>query len=751
MERPPGRLLALFTAGALALASCGPIDALSEGLESISDLPQLEDEDLVFQPPETSEILDSKGRLIATLHGEENRDIVPFKQVPKRVWRAVLAIEDERFFEHEGVDLKAIARAAVANIDSGDASQGGSTITQQFVKNVIIAPDGVAEKTIERKMNEAALSRQLEEKLTKEQILGRYLNTVYFGNGAYGVQAAARTYFRKPVQKLNIKQAAMLAGLIRSPVALDPYESPKRAKARRDLVIAKMSELGWVEDEQRDRMLGSRLGVKEPKSSRYEAPYFIDYVKRLLTFHPRYDFLGKNPGQRSKRLFEGGLRIETTLDLDLQRQADRAVRSVLTEPRDPHASLVSIDPNDGHIKAMVGGRDFFAKKKKDRFAKLNLAISAEPKLGRVRTRGKKAGRAPGSGRQAGSSFKPFALAAALEDGQTITETFPGPRCKTFPTADNGGPWEVCNYGDAAFGDLTLFEATVNSVNTVYAQLIVDQGPESSVELARGMGIKTPLLPVPSAVLGTNPVNPLGMASAYGVFASGGIYRAPIAITRIVNAEGEAIYEEKKRQRRVLDPAVAYVVTQALQQAVQGGTGTAARIGRPAAGKTGTAQEYRDAWFSGYTPELVTAVWVGYPQGSISMRPYCTQAGCRPTRIQVTGGSWPAQIWQRYMSAALKGVPVTPFRTPDGLRRVVIDSRTGCLATSGTPSQYRAETVLLQDAPMPEPCSTTSGSTSSSSGSSETDGSSSSSSSGGGGDEKKEKKEKPGRGQDRGND
>ncbi|MGI8774830.1 MAG: transglycosylase domain-containing protein [Actinomycetota bacterium] len=740
------RFLALVGAGALVTASCGPMSALSDQLEVLADLPRLEAKDLEFHPPETSEIFDANGRRITTLHGEENRDVVAFKRIPKRVWRAVLAIEDERFFEHDGIDLKAIARAAVANIDSGDASQGGSTITQQFVKNVIIAPNGGARKTLERKMNEAILARQIEERLTKEQILGRYLNTVYFGNGAYGIQAAAKTYFRRPVKRLSAKQAALLAGLIRSPVELDPYDRPKRAAARRDVVLNKMAELGWISDERKQRFLGTPLRIKEPKDARYKAPYFVDHVKRLLTFHPRFDFLGKNPRQRSKKLFEGGLRIETTIDLDMQRQAEDAVRSVLTERSDPHASLVSIDPNDGHIKAMVGGRDFFAKKKKDGFAKLNLAISAEPRLGRVRTLGDKVRRAPGSGRQAGSAFKPFTLAAALSSGDSITKTYPGPSCRTFPTADSGGPWEVCNYGDASYGNVTLFEATVKSINTVYAQLVLDSGPAKATKLARRMGIKTDLLAVPSAVLGTNPVNPLGMASAYGVFASGGMYRAPIAITRIVDASGEVIFKQKKRQRRVLDPAVAYVVTQALQQAIEGGTGTAARIGRPAAGKTGTAQEYRDAWFSGYTPDLVTAVWVGYPEGSISMRTSCSRADCRPTRIQVTGGSWPAQIWQLYMSKALSGIPATPFRPPDGLRRVVIDSRTGCLATSGTPPVYRTETVLLMDAPAPQPCITgSSGSSSGSAGTSASSGTSSGSGSGDGSQKGKEKKEKKGKG------
>ena len=627
--------------------------------QMVGDLPQLSKKDLRFKPPQSSFIFAQDGTLITSFHGVQNRTVIPLERIPEHLQQAVLAIEDERFYEHNGVDMRAVARALVTNVREGEIEEGGSTITQQYVKNVIIAPNEIAERSFERKIREAALARQIEKELSKDEILERYLNTVYFGSGAYGVQAAARTYFNKPARRLSLSQAATLAGLIQSPEDYNPYRDKEAALQRRDLVLRKMQEVGFASVDEVSKALGAKLKLqKAQRKDVYAAPYFVDYVRRLITFDPRFKFLGKSPQKREQQLLTGGLRVYTTVNLDMQEAAEEAVRMVLDEPDDPHAALVAIDPSTGHVRAMVGGRDWFAKKKEDRFAKLNLAIQGEPGLG-------KEGTAPGTGRQAGSAFKPFALAAALENGASLSEVYEGGGasggCKDFPVSP---AWRVCNYEGAAYGSMSLLEATVKSVNVVYAELILETGAEAVVELAAEMGISTPLLSVNSAALGTNEVNPLGMASGYATLAANGLHHPPVAITKIVDANGKVVYEDRSKAEQVLDPAAAYLVTSALQQVIQRGTGTAALgLGRPAAGKTGTAQEYRDAWFAGYTPDLAAAVWIGYPEGAIEMKPSCApgDTGCRPTDTLVTGGSWPTQIWTAFMCARSRTRSLRPLR------------------------------------------------------------------------------------------
>ena len=700
------------------LAACA-LALVATGCAQLQDLPRLTKADLRFHPPQSSFLWDSQGRLITTFHGEQDRTVIPLKRIPKHVRRAVIAIEDQRFYEHDGVDLRAIARAFFANLESGSVEEGGSTITQQYVKNVIISPNEIAARTIERKIDEAALARQLEAKLSKREILARYLNTVYFGEGSYGIQAAARTYFRKPANKLSLAEGALLAGAIRSPGFYNAFDRQKRAKKRRNLVLKRMEELGWAQPAKVQKATRSPLGLTQWEDrEHYPAPYFVDYVKRLIKYDPRFKALGRTPNIREKRMFTGGLSIYTTLDRNMQTAAERAINQVLTLKSDPHGALVAVNPTTGYVRAMVGGRDFFAKRKEDRHAKLNLAILAEPNLGRVAAPASKKvlKLAPGTGRQAGSAFKPFALVAALQAGKSLAERYPGPSVKIFPGLNNGAPWEVHNYADASFGTIPLLTATINSVNTVYAQLIVDVGPEKVVDVAEKMGIRTHLNPYYSAVLGSNEVNALGMAGAYGTLANNGRYHPPVAITKIVNSTGKLVYQDKTRSTNAIEPGIAYIATTALQRVILEGTGTAALGylgGRPAAGKTGTAQEYQDAWFAGYTPDLAAAVWVGYPEGQIQMKPYCTvrfqavpggqREVCRPTRIQVSGGTWPTEIWGAFMSRALTGMPVAQFKVPDaGLVAVTIDTRTGCLAASAVPDDYQSTQYF---APGTEPTST----------------------------------------------
>jgi penicillin-binding protein 1A len=701
-QNPVRSRLLLLLVVAVATAACS----------ELTDLPKLSKRDLEFRPPQSSKVYDRYGNLIRTFHGIQNRTVVPMRRVPRHVRRAVVAIEDERFYEHDGVDVRAIARAFVANVRSGEVTEGGSTITQQYVKNVIIAPGEVAEESIQRKIDEAALARQIEKELSKRQILFRYLNTVYFGEGAYGIQAAAKTFFSRAARDLTLGQAAILAGVIRSPEDYNPFKRKKKALARRDLVLEKMRELGWAEPDRVEKALNRGLQLDRGQdSTTYPAPYFIDYVQRLVKFDPRFDKVGKTPTQREKRLFTGGLRIYTTIDLNMQAAGEDAVNSILTEPTDPHGALVAIEPSTGYIRAMVGGRDYFATKKEDQFAKLNLATLAEPDLGPKTfdpVTGEKIPKAPGTGRQAGSAFKPFALAAALTQGISLSDTYRASGTMSFPGVDNGAAWNVQNYEGSEFGTVTLLEATISSINVVYAQVILDVGPEAVTELAHDMGIRTSLLAVPSAVLGSNPVNALGMASAYSTLATYGTYHQPVAITKIVDSTtGEVLFEDKGREEEVLEPGVAYQATTALQRVISSGTGTAALgylAGRPAAGKTGTAQEYRDAWFAGYTPDLAAAVWVGYPEGSIEMKTSCLTTLCRPTRIQVSGGTWPTQIWGAFMGRALAGAPITAFTIPPdaGLIAVTVDSRTGCLADDSTPDEF-LQTTHVTPGTQPTSC------------------------------------------------
>ena len=575
---------------------------------------------------QSSKIYASDGTLITTLHADQNRETVPLAQMPTVLRNAVVAIEDERFWHHKGVDLRALVRAAITDARNGKVVQGGSTITEQYVKNVLADN----ERTVHRKLREAALAYQLEHKLGKSKILEGYLNTIYFGNGAYGVQAAAETYFGIPAAQLSLPQAALLAGLIRSPNNYDPYDHPQAAMARRTAVLDKLVSLHELSAQQATATKAAPLGVShQPPSDRYAAPYFVEAVKQQILDDPRYG-AGASRAQRQQTLFNGGLRVYTTVDLAKQAEAEQSVAKVLSQPAtDPAAALVSLEPGTGYVRALVGGHDFFGGGSQ---AKFNLATQ---------------GRRP-----AGSSFKPFVLAAAIQEGISLHKLFPAPQQLDLPLP-RGGVWHVRNFEDEGGGTMDLVEATVHSINTVFARLILEVGPAEAVAVAQHMGITSHLDPYPSAVLGTNDVTPLEMASAYGTIDNKGTAVAPVLVTRVTKADGTVLYQNTPDTHPALAPDVVDQVRTVLEQVVQRGTGTQARIGRPVAGKTGTGEQWRDAWFVGFTPELVTSVWVGFPDAQRSMVPPAT-------RVKVQGGTWPAQIWQLYMSAALAQVPITPF-------------------------------------------------------------------------------------------
>jgi penicillin-binding protein 1A len=623
------RALALIVALAAVCAACGGLPRLADYRKRALPLAQ------------TSFLYASDGSLITELHAGEDRVVLSRAQMPQSIRDSAVAIEDKRFYYHHGVDLRAIVRAAYADVAAGTIVEGGSTITQQLVKQLYVGDD----ETLRRKIDEAVLAWQLEDRLTKDQILTKYLNTVYFGQGAYGIQAAARSYFGIDARDLTLSQSALIAGLIRAPNDFDPFAHPVHARVRRNTVLRAMLEQGMITQAAKDEAAAEPIELHASTSQeRYSYPYFVDYFKQWFLSNPAF---GETREDRYKLLFTGGLRITTTLDPHFQLAAQTAVRSVLAFPGDPSGAMTVIDPRTGYVRAMVGGRDVDYWDANSGDGRVNLATGGS------------------TGRQAGSSFKPFALVAALEHGISPSTVFSAPSSIEIPL-DNGQVWDVSNAEPSSYGSLTLEQATISSVNTVYAQLIDELGPEAVVEVAKRMGIRCcqrvsqprrPLLPYLSAVLGTNEVNTLEMASGYGTLATGGRHVNPIPVISIKDSQGAVVWLANPKPKQVVDPAVASAADQILQKVVLYGTGTAANLGRPQIGKTGTNQNYADAWFVGAIPQLVAAVWVGFPQGQISM-----QGGF--TRITVFGGTWPAQIWRLFMLKAAATFPVHEFPTPE---------------------------------------------------------------------------------------
>ncbi|MGK2949688.1 MAG: PBP1A family penicillin-binding protein [Acidimicrobiales bacterium] len=582
---------------------------------------------------ESSTLYASDGTPLYTFHAEENRKVVALGDVPAHVREAVIAIEDERYYRHNGVDVRAVLRAVRANTAIGGVAEGGSTITQQYVKQEILRDDS---QTLERKAQEASIALQLEKRYSKDRILELYLNAIYFGRGAYGIEAAAHQFFGTSAAELTLEQGALLAGVIQRPGSNDPFRNPEAALRRRDLVLARMLANEFITEAEHDAAVATPLELGSPEvpaAERYAAAYFVEEVKRWILDDVRFGATAKD---RRDLLFGGGLRIQSTVDLDAQAKAEQAVAEVLPDPAGPAASLVAIEPATGYVRAMVGGRDFFGE---DSTAKFNLA-----------TQGR---------RQTGSSFKPLVLAAALEKGIDPLTTISAPACITIPMP-NAEPWRPCNYGGGGGGTVTLAEGTVRSYNTLYAQLMMQVGPEEAVARAQAYGIRSPLEPVPSAVLGSNVVTPMDMSAAYATFANRGIRVPPVLVTRITRSDGTVLFEHRHRQEKVLEAGLVDTLTDILVQAIERGTGTRAKLDRPAAGKTGTANDWVDAWFVGYTPELSTSVWVGFPTKAgdqpVQMRPPATP-------IRVTGGSYPAEIWQLFMSRALEGQPPSAFTAP----------------------------------------------------------------------------------------
>jgi len=612
------------------------ISALQIVASLFSDLPSLGD----YSPAEnalTSKIYAADGTLIKTFHGEENRELVTYEQIPKNLINAVVAIEDERFYQHKGFDIEGIVRSFIINLVSGDIEQGATTITQGYVKNVYI-PEEKYDITYERKIREAALAYQLEQIYSKQEILEMYLNTVYFGEGAYGVQAAAKIYFNKDVEYLNLSECAMIAGLLQSYLR-SPYIDKKAALERRNVVLAKMLELNYITRDEYEQTKKMPIITQRPREETEKgfAPYFVEYVKQILI--EKYGV---------ERVFKGGFEIYTTLDPEMQIAAENAINEILPDPEDPSAALVAMDPGNGYIKAMVGGKDFTE-------MKFNLATQAK--------------------RQPGSTFKVFALLSALEQGVSPYLTF-NPNGNVIFDIEGSEPWEVGNYNNERYEEteLPVLEATVKSINVVYSQLIMRIGAYGIANLARDMGIKTYLDPYPSIGLGglTTGVSALEVCTAFSTIANYGVKHDPVAILKVTDREGNVFEEYQEESSQVLTPINAYRAIEIMQQVMLRGTGTRARLDdRPCAGKTGTTDEAENAWFTGFTTNLAACVWMGYPEVNIKM------GTIHDLRVQ--GGAHPAMIWNLFMSEATKNLPAENFIRPqDDLInvQVVINPETG---------------------------------------------------------------------------
>jgi penicillin-binding protein 1A len=591
------------------------------------DLPEL-DQYSATELAQTSVVYDSSGNVVDELHGVQNRFVVGLDAINPTLSDAVIAIEDHRFYEHRGVDFEAIGRAAGENFASLSVRQGGSTITQQLVKNTYIAQEQRQIASLQRKMTEASLAWQYEEEHEKDEILEQYLNTVYFGANAYGIEAAARTYYNKEAAKLSLPESALLAGIINLPGTYDPFNDPESARKRRDTVLDRMLEHGYVSPEEHAEAVAEDLklsrGQVEPES---ENEYFLDAVRKELA---------EQYGDRA--LYEGGLKIYTTLDPTLQEHAVAAVGKVVDPTAgDPSASLVSVEPTTGAVKAVVGGSDFEQ-------VKFNLA-----------TQGK---------RQPGSSFKTFVLAEAIRQGIS-PET--GYESKDLSIDTGGEPYQVQNYNYVQRGPISVRHATEQSDNTVFVQLALDLGLENVAALANSMGIESTIDTYPPMAIGGigEGVTPFDMASSYSTLANGGTHMEPYLVERVTR-EGESgeeitVQEGEQTGTEVLSKDQAAAITQTLRGVVQRGTAGRyrnldAELGRPSAAKTGTSELFVDAWFVGYVPQLATSVWVGYPEERRSM----IYVRGFP---EVNGENFPLDIWSLYMQEATKDLPVQQLDTP----------------------------------------------------------------------------------------
>jgi penicillin-binding protein 1A len=557
-----------------------------------------------YTPSETSHIYDVKGKHLASLHGEANREVVPLNDISPHLKRAVMAIEDSYFFSHKGVNFTSVGRAVKANFSKGETSEGGSTLTMQLVKNLFLTQ----KRVISRKVAEAVLAMRIEQVFTKDQIFELYLNQVYWGHNTYGAETAAQSYFSKSSTDLNLAESAMMAGLIQAPESLSPFLDRKAAIERQHVVLRRMRDLGWITPQEEDT--ARKYQIKYGKVTSFQGsdmPYVTEAVVQELT---------KKFGRDA--VLKGGFRVQSTIDTKLQRLAEETVQRYGGLYADQMA-LVSVDPRTHYVKAMVGGIDY----KKSQYNRATMAL-----------------------RQPGSSFKPFVYYAAFATGKYSPDSTVNDTPVGYP--DGYEMYYPQNYDRSFGGAMSIRRAVEMSRNIPAVRIGQEVGLNKVIEACRSMGIKSPIDPVISLPLGSVDVTPLEMATAYATFASNGWYSDPTLIVQVTDSSGNSLLDNRPKPRLVLDPWAAAATNEVLQGVVNHGTATSAQIGRPAAGKTGTTSSERDIWFVGYVPQLSTAIWIGNDD--------YTQMGRGST-----GGTLVAPIWRTYMSQAVQNLPVESFR------------------------------------------------------------------------------------------
>jgi penicillin-binding protein 1A len=640
---PPLRRAAAAAAGRAVLVAVSPF---APSISGFDDLPQ------------ASKVVAADGRVVGRLGNEEHQP-VDLHRLPPQVVHAVLAAEDAHFYTHGGVDFTAMMRAALNDVRHGKV-EGGSTITQQLAKLNYTG----SQRTVFRKLREVLYAAKLEQRYSKDELLQRYINQVYLGEGNYGLAAASAYYFGVAPEQLTVPQAATLAGMIHSPANLNPYTHPGAVIARRNEVLDGMKKRHWLDGHEADQAAVAPLGTVPAKpDDNGRAPYFVQYVGREAA---GLDELGGTSASRSKRAYTGGYTIETTLDPKALDTAVSAVQQTLGAPGDPTTAIASVQPGDGAIRVLFGGLD----------TNRHFDVASQGR------------------RQPGSSFKPYLYLAALESGIDPRTRFDSASPKTVNCA--GEPWTVHNYEGEGGGQISVDDAMAHSVNTVFQQLMADVGPGALQRTAMRVGIaQDELRPARCAMaLGgvAHGVSPLEQAAAYATFAAKGVYAQPYSIVRIKNRSGQVVYEHQTKTSPAVPATEAGVVNAALEGVVNDGTGTAAGIARPLAGKTGTTENHADAWFIGYVPQLSTAVWVGYPD---SLVPMTDVHG-----IAVAGGTYPARIFSRFMRPALANVGVQDLFTasPDDLSLHRLDA----MPAMPTPSTSSSSSSTSSSTPPPAP-------------------------------------------------
>lgn len=631
--RSPMFVILAVVLSCFGLLVAGVIGLVQESDSWLSDLPDYSDiTDFNIAGP--TKIYASDGTTMLAELYLEYRIPIDSSQVSSYVFKATVDTEDVRFYEHNGIDLQGIGRALLVNLGSGGTSEGASTITQQLVRNTLLL-DEMTDKTLKRKVREAYLATEIEKIYSKDEILMMYLNSVNYGDGVYGIQAASRHYFSKDASELTLSESAMLAGIPQSPTRLNPVNNYDAAISRRDTVLDRMFSNGDITQQECNDAKAETITLNledAPSSGVIQEPYFVDYVKSFLS-----------ESYSSKEIFKGGLSVYTTLDMTKQKAAEDACAQALSgQSSDVEVALASVDPDTGYIVAMYGGHDYNA----DQF---NLATQAS--------------------RQCGSSFKTFTLTAAVEQGISPDDTYSGKSPMQITSS-----WTVKNDNNESYGNVTLAQATRLSLNTVYAQVIHQIGADKVIDVAHRMGIESDLESVESVTLGTQGVNPLEMASAYGTLATGGIHHDTVCVTKILDSSGKTIYTDPQTSTRALSEDTAKTVTDVLKTDITNGTASLAQLStrQEAAGKTGTTQNYRDGYFVGYTPQLSTSIWIGTRQ----------EREITYNGSSLYGGSDCCPVWKNYTDAALSGSKIEYFPGESS-------SSSGSSYSSGSGSQYSA--------------------------------------------------------------